>query len=551
MAFADIPFRVCIGVTGHRVLPDPERIGASVREVLNARIFDLFDRPLPANRRDVPLAFTILTPLAEGADRLVAREALKFPRSEIVVVLPLEKEDYARDFTAAESKAEFEELCQKAGRVYSLEPPFPVSAGTAAASPEEERKRAYEGAGRHVVDHCDVLIAVWDGKPARGRGGTAEVVAYAREKKRPLIVISSEPPGRIVLEDGAGLSRWAYDRIGLFNRFPVSEQEQRAYVGRIHEDLFATPEGRKLSGRVKDDIRKDLLPWYVRASLIAKRSQKRYFRTGVIVYALAPLAVAAVAVGILGPAWALVAFLAEFLFLLVIYGAILMADRRKVHKKWVETRFLAERIRSAIFLLSCGVMPAAVSLSPFVDPALRADDWIVRTFAEIMARAAGSGPGERGACPDGVAFIRARWIGAQIEFHAAKADKAGRLSRILEKAGRATFLAAIGASGWHLASLLIGHRPFLAALEKPVIFLAIVLPAVGAALGGVRTHREYSRLEKRSRSMEAALRELDRKLAAVSDCAGFEEVLREAERLMLQEAQDWMMLMRFAKVEAI
>lgn len=548
MAFADIPFRVRIGVTGHRALSDPERIGKSVREILNTRIFDLFERPLPAKRRDVPLAFTVLTPLAEGADHLVAREALKFHGSEIVVVLPLEREDYARDFATAESKAEFDELCQKAGRVYSLEPPFPESAGS---EPEEERKRAYEEAGRHVVDHCDVLIAVWDGKPARGRGGTADVVAYAREKKRPLIIVSSEHPERIILESGAGLSRRAYDRIGLFNRFPVSEREQRAYVGRMHEDLFATPEGRKLSARVKDDIRKDLLPWYVRASLIAKRCQKRYFRTGLIVYALAPLAVAAVAVGILNPDWALPAFIAEFLFLLVIYGAIRTADRRRVHKKWVETRFLAERIRSAIFLLSCGVRPAAVSLSPDMRPGAREDDWAVRIFAEIMVRAAGAEPGERVACPDGVAFIRARWIGAQIGFHAAKADKAGRLSRILEKAGRATFLAAIGASGWHLFSLWIGHREFLAALEKPAILLAIILPAAGAALGGMRTHREYSRLEKRSRTMEAALRELDWKFAAVSDFGGFEGRLREAEQLMLQEAQDWMILMRFAKVEAI
>jgi CTP synthase (UTP-ammonia lyase) len=57
-------------------------------------------------------------------------------------------------------------------------------------NPAEARKKAYEIVGHHVVNHCDVLIALWDGRPSRGRGGTAEIVAYAREKKCPMLIIS-------------------------------------------------------------------------------------------------------------------------------------------------------------------------------------------------------------------------------------------------------------------------------------------------------------------------------------------------------------------------
>ena len=42
-----------------------------------------------------------------------------------------------------------------------------------------------------TVDGSDVLIAVWDGEPARGRGGTAEVVAYARSLGKPVVLIDS------------------------------------------------------------------------------------------------------------------------------------------------------------------------------------------------------------------------------------------------------------------------------------------------------------------------------------------------------------------------
>ena len=168
-----------------------------------------------------------------------------------------------------------------------------------------------------------------------------------------------------------------------------------------------------------------------------------------------------------------------------------------------------------------------------------------------MDRAGEPETDDRSDCAACVAFVRARWIGAQIEFHAAKAARAGRLSRLLEKSGRAAFLAAIGASAWHLVSFALGHRGFLYALEKPAVFLALVLPALGAAIGGVRAHREYSRLEKRSQSMDAALRELDRRFAAAADYGDLETLLRDTEQLMLQETQDWLMLMKFAKVEAV
>jgi len=44
-------------------------------------------------------------------------------------------------------------------------------------------------ASKLMVDEADELYAVWDGKPARGYGGTADVVAYAREHGTPVRVI--------------------------------------------------------------------------------------------------------------------------------------------------------------------------------------------------------------------------------------------------------------------------------------------------------------------------------------------------------------------------
>jgi hypothetical protein len=53
-----------------------------------------------------------------------------------------------------------------------------------------------------VADQCDALVAVWDGQPARGRGGTADIVAYARKKRRPLAWIKMQAPYDVAIENG-------------------------------------------------------------------------------------------------------------------------------------------------------------------------------------------------------------------------------------------------------------------------------------------------------------------------------------------------------------
>lgn len=157
-----------MGVTGHRELPDPGRVQEQVRTA-TARIRAVFGDASPT-----PVAFTVVSPLAEGADRLVAEEFLQLPGTLFDVPLPLPLIEYETDFKTPASLAEFRNLLGQAGATVTL-------------PPQPERNQAYLQAGRYVVDTADVVIAVWDGHPAAGAGGTADVVAYADEQRRPLV----------------------------------------------------------------------------------------------------------------------------------------------------------------------------------------------------------------------------------------------------------------------------------------------------------------------------------------------------------------------------
>lgn len=157
-----LPFT--IGVTGHRQIA-PECIAA-----VEAAVISLLDG-LRAGAPHAP--FLLLTGLAEGADRLVARIAVERFGAELVAVLPRPAADYRRDFATAESKAEFDRLLASAKRV--VEPP--ADAGHANATD------GYLWAGNWTALHSHLLIALWDGAKARGNGGTADVV-HAKLKGR-------------------------------------------------------------------------------------------------------------------------------------------------------------------------------------------------------------------------------------------------------------------------------------------------------------------------------------------------------------------------------
>jgi hypothetical protein len=160
-----------VGVTGHRDVAHPDEVAAAVDAVLDSLAGD----------QGTPLV--AVSGLAEGADRLVARRVLARPGGRLVALLPLDPADYVADFADVASVQEFTDLLAAADE-------YEVIRG--APSDDWTREAAYERAGHAMLDRCDVLLALWDGQPGRGRGGTAEMVFEAGLIGRRCEVISVE-----------------------------------------------------------------------------------------------------------------------------------------------------------------------------------------------------------------------------------------------------------------------------------------------------------------------------------------------------------------------
>jgi hypothetical protein len=358
-----------------------------------------------------------------------------------------------------------------------------------------------------------------------------------------------EEQGRVTFERFDAPDAGARERNANDAAPGVPDAGFRRYLDNVDRQLFGSRIGARLDPAARRLVREQLLPHYVRSSLTAKSSQRAYRRAGLAVWTLFPLAVAAVAFGALtsGPA-SVAAFAAELVLLVAILGIVTAAHRARSHERWIESRLLAERIRAACLLAACGVEPSAADMSPDAAAAQPAHGAPLLAFEEIRRRLPPL-PGVTAATCDLVRrYIRWHGLRHQVRYHERAAARAGRIGRRLERAGVAAFALAIVVALAHLALVAAGHHG--ESLAGPALtFGAIVLPAAGAALGGFRAHREYSRLARRSRSMALGLRRLKRRFAAASSPHEVLALVRDTERAMLSETHDWLALMEPVRIE--
>jgi len=184
----DARLRLCwrVGISGHRKLDDAPSLRREVEKILDAVEAAL--RQAGAKQSDGTQMFAegdpliaIVSPLADGADRMLANIA-RDRGYELRAPLPFDAEEYKKDFSP-ESAGEFEALLKQAGGGTTEVANRPTTPG--------ERDQGYWSVGQFVVRNCDLLVAIWDGEPARGLGGTQQVVDFAYDVGVPTIHIDS------------------------------------------------------------------------------------------------------------------------------------------------------------------------------------------------------------------------------------------------------------------------------------------------------------------------------------------------------------------------
>jgi hypothetical protein len=153
------------GVSGHR---DPLEDDFTELQKQIGIVFERFRRAHP------DASFELLSPLAEGADRIAAEVALK-SGLRVVVPMPMPQAEYERDFTTTESLREFRRLLAAAASFFEIH-----SAETG------NRASKYAAVGDYIARQSNVLILLWDGEDNSKIGGTA----WVRKRRKHWIDLS-------------------------------------------------------------------------------------------------------------------------------------------------------------------------------------------------------------------------------------------------------------------------------------------------------------------------------------------------------------------------
>ncbi len=587
---------VNVGVTGHRLDRIDEmqlQAGAPAIESLLRSIVARTGTLLAQHRElftPEGADFRMLSGLAEGSDQHVAGIASRCGFS-LHAVLPFHRDAYARDFQGPTSSTAFEALLASSQRVFEM------------PGDRAEPERAYEMAGIGILAHADVLLAVWDGNDSRGPGGTAEVVRMALKRGLPVVRFDPSRWGAPTLI-WSGFARMAveHENVADYLSVPLDLASLDAVLSeilfvtddderRFALEYFAEPQRlvRKrlewplmlaMTGvrgisrsafRARPYVDATELEWIEIGSVLQRLSAAQAsataalrdayawadnlanhfaqsFRSGHVAnFILAALAVVLATAGLIWPNAKLVLINGELMVILLLVVHTHVGRSRQWHRRWLDYRYVAERLRPMRTLKLFGLArPGRAALRSDVN-APRWTDWYAQTIWRQMG------------CPAGrvdeayrkvlEALVLAEELRPQMRYHTAAAAQMEKLEHRLHGVGNALFIGTIGAGTLFLITYFVAHEW---AVAHAAAFTAITaaLPALGGAIYGIRVQGDFGGAARRSLHTADELGRVADALATASP--RFTQAVDMAEagaRVMLSDLDEWQLTYRRRNLE--
>lgn len=557
-----------VGVVGHR----PDRLKAADLTELSARLGEILSRVrqevdrFASTHGDMfthePPRLRILSPMAEGADRLAAERAIALGY-ELCCPIPFPLVELEQDF-APESALETSSL----DRFRALLEGARTTTGLIVFEMDGDREqpsKAYAASGRVVLNQSDLLVVVWDGQRLGKEGGTEHVLDEAALSGIPMVVVDASHPheyrvvagahpersaadprqhGGITIEavvmDGLELPR-ADGQVAANRGFAVrqflNERQRSVNVApwwKAFSGLVGGGGWTPISPRIRDyeeavtdewprsqssphaSVVNLLRPFYAWPDGLAIVYADLYRSAFVLTYLLAGLAVGMALVplafgwDVYEPHMAEAVFVVgELALIACILLLVWLGRRHGWHQRFLDYRLAAELVRHLRLSAALGAarpfpqVPA--QWGSYGDAASTWMSWYVRAVERAIGLPSVRLDAQhlRAATADLVATIR-----RQLAFHEDNARRSHITELRLHHLGvwllAATAVACVahlvfGLGVIHVSPWVLGS----------LIFLAGFLPAMGAAMAGINNQGEFKRVSMRSQAMAERLRQLD------------------------------------------
>jgi hypothetical protein len=293
-----------------------------------------------------------------------------------------------------------------------------------------------------------------------------------------------------------------------------------------------------------------------RADALANAYAELYRSAHLLIAFLGAAAVSLGAAGAVTGVWPPIFSGLEFVTFVFALTLVWMSNRQAWLARWTHYRLVAEIYRYAKFLVVAG------RPSPFGDSPVAFQVW-TRDHTEHVLRAYGLAVPGRGREPEATAvliarrYILGRCLDDQMRFHQRTVPARLRMARFLRNASFVLSAASVIVLGVKFVTevLLQTHMHwFDEALLEPVLatgeVLAIVLPALTAAVLALRAYGEHDVVAKRSTAMIEALGHERRRVLAASNLDSLGAATMRVVRTLLSEVGGWVDLFVDKHLEA-
>jgi hypothetical protein len=579
-----VPFVLAVGVTGHRAevleAGDVERLRERVKQTL--LMIEKAGRALVERERDCfaagPPRLRFISPIADGADQIAAELAIELGW-ELQAISPFTRGHYRDSLANHGARERFDTLVEGANCVLEL------------PGDRNDSLDAYVMAGRATVAHCDVLIAVWDGKPPRGRGGTGEVVQLALTRGTAIVHVPVDPdsetrvlwaafdPTVVTVADDPGVSRPLnrenVDALLTGLLMPPPDQEEQRFLkrfcreksrrirARIEYQLLLTAAGvRRLRARdftekhaarmiteewqryregcieahnitAPIDILEEAYSW---ADRLATHFAQTYRSGHIFNFVLGGVAVCLGLSAFMAPHLKFDFAAMEMLITIAIILNAKVGTRLEWHRRWLDYRQLAERLRPMRSLKLLGIAapdPPGTTTNPVPK---RWIDW----YASGIWRAMGctSGSIDRDCAAHLGAAIADHEVEPQVSYHRRNAHQIDLLDHRLEQIGTVLFAATLIVSVATLIGLAFGST-YVNAYGNWFTLISAGFPALGTAVFGIRFQADFGGDAVRSMATANILGQIDEELRKDVSLSRAADLAEQAARIMLSDLDEW------------
>ncbi|HUP66729.1 MAG TPA: hypothetical protein VM145_00760 [Sphingomicrobium sp.] len=579
-----VPFVLSVGVTGHRA----DVLSANGLEPLRGRIRDVLvhieesGAALLAKHRDLfaagATARRFVSPIADGADQIAAETALELGW-ELQAVLPFGRKKYRASLANDAARNRFDALIDRASCVLEL--------------PGDSKREldAYVMTGRATVAHCDILIAIWDGLPPRGRGGTGEVALMAITGGTAVIHLPPDPahdarllwsafdPTVLTVADDPSVERPVeradLDALLAGLLLPPPDPQERGFLkrffaerlrqirARIEYPLLLTAAGvrrfragdlteRHCEEQIRDEWRRyregcvnahpisapiDLLEnAYSWADRLATHFAQTYRSGHIFNFLLGGLAVCLGLSAFMAPHLKLEFAAIEMLITLAIILNAHVGTRQQWHRRWLDYRQLAERLRPMRSLKLLGIAAPDAPGTKTNPVPRRWIDW----YASSIWRSIGCPSGALGAKQAArlAKAIAEHEVAPQVAYHQRNSLQIELLDRRLSEIGTVLFGATLLVSFATLIGLAIGSN-FVSSYSNWFTLVSAGFPALGTAVFGIRFQADFGGDALRSKATANTLGEIERELSKGVSLSRAADLTEQAARFMLSDLDEW------------